>query len=209
MVCNYYSKSNSNKGSCCHFILLQLQLLLLVLLLFHYPVHVETMSMSYSQKLASALLQISGPAAEHLPRACIYVAGGGSGAISTLAATPGASAVLLEGLLAYDRRSFLNCVKSTSYASSSVVWSSDKSFCSKEAALALSSAALKRSLDLTPRMSQREKCVGVGCTSALVSSVPKKGDHRCFVALSNIDGTSNVYSLILSKGVGRYVIYKL
>lgn len=169
-----------------------------LIILFLLAYNVIAMSM-LNQKLASVLLQANQLT---LPtRVCIFVAGGGSGAISTLAATPGASSVLLEGLLAYDQRSFLDCVKDVN----SSIWSSDVSFCSKEAALALSNAALKRSLSLTPRISQWQQCVGVGCTSALVSNTPKKGDHRCFVALTSVDGTSNVYSLILSKESGRFV----
>ncbi|MFM8289563.1 MAG: hypothetical protein ACKOGA_22975, partial [Planctomycetaceae bacterium] len=46
--------------------------------------------------------------------------------------------------------------------------------------------------------------VGVGCTAALVSDRPKRGEHRCHVAVHSAFGTRLV-SLTLSKGARRRV----
>ena len=43
-------------------------------------------------------------------KACIAVAGGGSNAASSIASTPGASSILLESIVTYDRRSFADFV---------------------------------------------------------------------------------------------------
>lgn len=43
-------------------------------------------------------------------KACIAVAGGGSNAASSIASTPGASSILLESIVTYDRRSFAEYV---------------------------------------------------------------------------------------------------
>lgn len=152
------------------------------------------MTSTAGQKISTTLTQ----KCSSLNRACIAIAGGGGGAISTLAATPGASSVLLEGLVAYDRRSFVEFVGSSNL-------SDVPGICSKEAALAMSNAALRRCFHLTPDIGERHKCIGVGCTSALVSARPKKGDHRCHVALTTANGCSSIYSIVLDKEAKRYV----
>jgi nicotinic acid mononucleotide adenylyltransferase len=93
---------------------------------------------------------------------CIAIAGGGSHAIATLAATPGASALLLEGTLTYDRRSFHSYVQY-------VPASEDNKFkyVSSEAAHLLSKMALARALRYRPK--ELSQCIGVGSSSALVS----------------------------------------
>mmetsp|Transcript_12967 Transcript_12967/g.19758 ORF Transcript_12967/g.19758 Transcript_12967/m.19758 type:complete len:514 (-) Transcript_12967:134-1675(-) len=165
---------------------------LVLFLILHAPEVHSAMSSIAGQKLSTTLIQ----KCSSLNRACIAIAGGGGGAISTLAATPGASSVLLEGLVAYDRRSFVEFVGSSNL-------SDVPGICSREAAIALSNAALRRSFHLTPDIGERHKCIGVGCTSALVSTRPKKGDHRCHVALTTADGCSNIYSIVLDKEAKR------
>mmetsp|Transcript_58767 Transcript_58767/g.143753 ORF Transcript_58767/g.143753 Transcript_58767/m.143753 type:complete len:639 (+) Transcript_58767:56-1972(+) len=94
----------------------------------------------------------------------IVVAGGGGHAISTLASTSGASSLLLEGVVAYDRNSYLRYCNMK-----------DKKgfvFSSYEAAKVASEAAIKqaltiRSMDDNLRLMPR--CIGIGSASALVS----------------------------------------
>jgi nicotinic acid mononucleotide adenylyltransferase len=98
-------------------------------------------------------------------RACIVVAGGGGYSISTVSATSGASSLLLEGTIAYDRNSFLQYVNMPDQKGFQ--------FSNVEAAIMLSMAALNRavkycSMDDNIRLMPR--CIGVGCASALVSS---------------------------------------
>jgi hypothetical protein len=96
--------------------------------------------------------------------ASIVVAGGGGHAISTLSSTSGASSLLLEGVVAYDRNAYLrycNMPDTKGFV-----------FSSHEAARVASLAALKqalniRSMDDNVRLMAR--CVGVGSASALVS----------------------------------------
>jgi nicotinic acid mononucleotide adenylyltransferase len=104
----------------------------------------------------------------------VAIAGGGSHFLSTLASTPGASAVLLEGVVAYDRESFHDYLYSnrqgdalekqllelsvqgetiiTEPATDDII-SRPKTwrYASKEASLLLGSAAMHRGLYLTTR----------------------------------------------------------
>ena len=135
-------------------------------------------------------------------RLYIAVAGGGGTAISTLASTPGASKVFLEGRILYDPQSFLRfVVPTTQQLSSSTTPTEILSFCSKEAAISLATSALRSCIDLTPHIAERTACVGLGCTSVLVSTTPKKGHHRCYVALatSTYGEPHKLYSCILTK----------
>lgn len=137
---------------------------------------------------------ISGQATRGHPiRACIAIAGGGANAASAIASTPGASSVLLEAIVAYDRRSFaefvstnlnmegarddangwmseLESMEDTSSGSDTSSHSSGSfHFCSAQAAILLSRSALNRSLKLSPSFRDRcLHCVGVGSASSLV-----------------------------------------
>jgi nicotinic acid mononucleotide adenylyltransferase/nicotinamide mononucleotide (NMN) deamidase PncC len=96
---------------------------------------------------------------------CLAVAGGGGHAISTLAATPGASSILLEGSVTYDRKSYRAYVGLPSSITTDFRYSSHK------AAKLASEAALKRALNFRSHsLKLMTGCVGVGCASALVSS---------------------------------------
>jgi hypothetical protein len=95
---------------------------------------------------------------------CIVVAGGGGHAISTLAATPGASSILLEGSVAYNRKSYRAYVGLPSNTT-------DFRYSSHKAAKLASEAALKRALNFrSDNLRLMSGCVGVGCASTLVSS---------------------------------------
>ena len=95
---------------------------------------------------------------------CLAIAGGGGYAIATLAATPGASSMLLEGTVLYDRKSFRSYVGLPSHTT-------DFRYSSLNAAKLASEAALKRALDYrSSNLRLMNGCVGIGCASALVSS---------------------------------------
>ena len=152
---------------------------------------------SLTVQLAAEL--VNGQSSHARPiRACIAIAGGGSHSASTIASTPGASSLLLESVVTYDRRSFADYIsqninvsddknnngwlseledRSSSHThtsgSSSDSGSSSSTdsfhFCSAQAAILLSRSALRRSLQLSP--SFRDKClncVGLGSASSLV-----------------------------------------
>jgi hypothetical protein len=98
-------------------------------------------------------------------RLCIVIAGGGGKSVSTLAATSGASSLLLEGTIAYDRNSFLQYVGKPD--------TRGFKFSDAEAASLASVAALKRALNycsMDDNVRLMPRCIGVGCASALVSS---------------------------------------
>lgn len=226
-------------------------------------------------------------------RACIAVAGGGSYATSAIVSVPGASSVLLESIVVYDRTSFAeyvsrntNCDEAggggggdgagrkrwlvemedhvarwrgakritttttiphpmmydvdTSFATSVEEEKEDEEaekktdggynmtivhernpplplgdvkhhknfdpfrFCSIEAAMLLSQSALRRSLDLSPSLTDRcLRCAGVGCTSSLVAG-PGEGRRgrrsRAYVACSTITDGTWVWELELDCG---------
>ncbi|KAL7441405.1 hypothetical protein ACHAXH_009079 [Discostella pseudostelligera] len=118
-------------------------------------------------------------------KACIAVAGGGSNAASSIASIPGASSILLESIVTYDRRSFAEYVTqniaqvdnerwlvdleniatetggtSTGDDSSSTSSRSNQrtesfQFCSMQAAVLLSRSSLHRTIQLTPSFQDR------------------------------------------------------
>lgn len=64
---------------------------------------------SLSQQLAARLIHGKSNNSRSM-KACIAIAGGGSSAISSIASTSGASSLLLEGIVTYDRLSFAKFV---------------------------------------------------------------------------------------------------
>lgn len=118
------------------------------------------------------------------------VAGGGGTFMSGLASTPGASAILVEGTLTYDRQSYRN------YVNKEIDMETFK-FCSKEAAqLAAESALTKASRlcafevskhdDFPFPLSNFPKCIGVGCASALLSDSKRKNrTSRAYVSVTS------------------------
>jgi hypothetical protein len=127
-----------------------------------------------SQEVAQRLVKMT---EENKSLVCIAIAGGGSDAIATLAATPGASSLLLEGTLTYDRSSFHSYVQHSPD-------SEGFKYVSSEAAHLLSKAALERALRYRPK--QQSQCVGVGASSALVSKPDRLS--RGHIVATHADG---------------------
>jgi hypothetical protein len=117
---------------------------------------------------------------ENKPYACIAVAGGGGHAISTLASTPGASSLFLEGTITYDRKSLQNYIGQTI--------PKDQKYVSYETASLLSRAAVQRAMQYRDNLHDYPQCVGVGITSTLVSTVEHSKNSFGFVVVTRADG---------------------
>lgn len=119
---------------------------------------------SYAEKLITT--NKNNPNQKH--QFCVYLAGGGSMSVSTLAATPGASSFLLEGRTTYDRHSYLNAVEMPDRDTKGKGFS----YGGEEAASLASSAALTQALKLTSMdddLKRMPLTIGIGCASVLVS----------------------------------------
>jgi len=119
---------------------------------------------SYAEKLISK--NSGSPNQRH--QFCVYLAGGGSMSVSTLAATPGSSSFLLEGRTTYDRHSYLNACEMPDRDTKGKGFS----YGGEEAAGIAAGAALKQALMLTSMdddLRRMPLSIGVGCASALVS----------------------------------------
>jgi nicotinic acid mononucleotide adenylyltransferase len=115
----------------------------------------------------------------HKCRLVVAVAGGGSCMASTLAATPGASSLLMEAMTLYDRESFL--AFTTHHHHHHKPQQSKLQYASMTAAQCAAVAALQRALYLTvgsttcqrPQyraLSQMPYTIGLACASQLVTS---------------------------------------
>eukprot|EP00549_Striatella_unipunctata_P007881 CAMPEP_0118702590 /NCGR_PEP_ID=MMETSP0800-20121206/17981_1 /TAXON_ID=210618 ORGANISM="Striatella unipunctata, Strain CCMP2910" /NCGR_SAMPLE_ID=MMETSP0800 /ASSEMBLY_ACC=CAM_ASM_000638 /LENGTH=470 /DNA_ID=CAMNT_0006603819 /DNA_START=169 /DNA_END=1581 /DNA_ORIENTATION=- len=136
-------------------------------------------------------------------RVCIAVAGGGGQAITSLAATPGASALLLEGIVTYDRQSFMSFVHNNGKSSDkNTIFDESFKFASNDSVLLLAESALQKALRFTPELSKMQRCIGVGCSSALVSPNRTSGrGSRAHVAVISSDGTTTGKTVFFEKGV--------
>ena len=119
-------------------------------------------------------------------QAVIVVTGGGSLAISDLLTVPGASAFLLEARVPYS-----------SPALTEWLGRAPEQSCGRETALAMSVVAYQRARQMS---ADSEMAIGVGCTAALVSDRPKRGEHRAWIATQTMNATRLV-ELSLSKGL--------
>ena len=115
------------------------------------------------------------------------ITGGGASSLGMLLSVPGGSRTVLEGIVPYHERSLANWLKKV-----------PEQACSAATALAMGSAAFQRAELLQPDVRGAE-LFGIGCTAALASDRPKKGDHRVHVALQTHARTTLI-SLKLNKG---------
>ena len=125
------------------------------------------------------------------PHVALFVAGGGTQLAPWLLATPGASACVVDLQVPYSRA-----------ALAQLLGEAPERFCCPLVARQLAAAAFARARELhestTPGATPRP-CVGLGCTAALVSSEPRRGSHRCFVAVCTERGVHEL-SVELTKG---------
>jgi hypothetical protein len=143
------------------------------------------------KRLISELYSLPAP-----PQLCISVTGGGGQAIAWLLAVPGASACLLEATVPYSPVSGRQWMGGAAAAPASL--------CSEEAAVALAREAYSRAMHLSVAehgltLSAAAPVLGIGCTAAVASTRPKRGEHRCHVAAYSSAGVAT-YSLRLAKG---------
>jgi hypothetical protein len=110
--------------------------------------------------------------------------GGGARAIAHLATTPGASAVVLEGLMPSARE-----------AVDRLLGGRQESYCSPRTARRLATAAWQRAVDDgTPPA----HAIGAAVVASLKTVAPKRGPHRVIVAIQTLAATS-VAALELEK----------
>lgn len=133
---------------------------------------------SYAKKLVQDNLQKD---EAHRTSCCIAVAGGGATSISSLASTSGASQMLLDGAIAYSRKSYLSYVGLPSSTTGFY-------YTSLNAAKLASIAALHRAFRFqTGDVRRMPGCIGVGCASALTSSAGEK-ESCAYIVATKADG---------------------
>ena len=98
----------------------------------------------------------------------LAVTGGGASAPAALMAVPGASRTVLEVLVPYRTR-----------ALAEFLGREPGQACSAATAAAMADRAYDRAAALVPGSS----AFGLGCTAALATDRPKKGDHRVYLAV--------------------------
>lgn len=108
-------------------------------------------------------------------RVVLVATGGGARAISHLVGTPGASAVVIEGLVPYARE-----------AIDRLLGGPQESYCSSRTARRLAVAAWQRARDAG---ATAEAALGVAVTASLKTRQPKRGGHRLFVAIQSLAAT--------------------
>jgi len=130
--------------------------------------------------------------AERGARLVLVATGGGSGAISHLVSTPGASSIVLEAVVPYARE-----------AIDDLLGGPQETYCSARTARRLAMTAWQRACRLdeaagTDTGVAARRAVGVAITAGLATTQPKKGDHRAIVAVQTLMGT-RVAELVLDK----------
>ena len=122
-------------------------------------------------------------------RLVLVSTGGGAGGIAALVGTPGASAVVLEGLVPYARE-----------AIDALLGGPQESYCSARTARRLAVAAWQRAARLSGvAAAPTSACLGAAVTASLRTRAPKRGQHRVFAAMHSLDAT-RVAELVLEKG---------
>jgi nicotinamide mononucleotide (NMN) deamidase PncC len=116
----------------------------------------------------------------------IAVTGGGSDAISSLLAVPGASATVLEAVVPYAPTALADWLGGV-----------PDHYCSARTARAMAMAAFQRARVLTDADPSRIR--GIGASASLASNRPKRGAHRVHVAWQSAK-TTDVMSCELQKG---------
>lgn len=113
------------------------------------------------------------------PQIVIYLTGGGAKLFPWMLATPGASKCVLEFKVPYSQKS-LELLLNTR----------PRRFCGPDVArkMALAAYAQAQLLQSATDDSEKPPCIGLGCTAALRSERPRRGQHRCFIAVCTSQG---------------------
>lgn len=124
-------------------------------------------------------------------RLCLSIAGGGGHFLSTLAATSGASQVLLEGTINYDRESYRRYVERD-------LPSEAFKYCSALSAIYAAESALRRAMQLSAAadpayghhaVKYMNHSLGMACASALRSESSKSGRaSRAYICAHKLEG---------------------
>jgi nicotinic acid mononucleotide adenylyltransferase/nicotinamide mononucleotide (NMN) deamidase PncC len=136
------------------------------------------MDAAWSQMIAA--MQASGR------QAVLAITGGGTGAIAELLRVPGGSRLLLEAIVPYDPGSLRD-----------YLGADPEQACSAETAVAMAERARRRAAALGK---PDGVAIGLGATASLASDRPKRGDHRCHIAVATAAAT-DLTSIVLEKGL--------
>lgn len=110
----------------------------------------------------------------------IAVTGGGSGAISALLQTPGASRTILEAIVPYSLAALTDWIGAK-----------PEQACSAATARAMAMAAFMRARELAPDAAP-QTWLGIGATASLATDRPKRGERRVHAAFQTYDRTFEV-----------------
>lgn len=112
-------------------------------------------------------------------RVALAITGGGSGALTSLLAVPGASRTVLEGQVPYAASAL------TDY-----LGNQPDRFCDDATALAMGVAAFQRATILAGDETSRDTLLGLGATASLTTERPKRGDHRALITVQTASSTT-------------------
>jgi hypothetical protein len=112
----------------------------------------------------------------------LAVTGGGSGAISALLQTPGASRTILEAVVPYSLSALADWIGGQ-----------PDQACSEATARAMAMAAFARARQLAPEANPNE-ITGIGATASLATDRPKRGERRIHFACQRHDRTFEGFS---------------
>ena len=118
------------------------------------------------------------------PMGVFNVTSGGSLLLADLLTEPGASATVLAAAVPYAES-----------AQNQLIGKNPHSACSAGTARALAMAAWQQATELNPGQSN---LFGFGCTAALATNRPKRGDHRVHLAVQT-QTTTNTLSFVFDK----------
>lgn len=119
-------------------------------------------------------------------QAVLYATGGGFQALSWLLTVPGASRTVLDARVPYATQALADVLGGTEPAT----------FASPETARGMAAAAYRAAVQVAP---YGTPVVGLGCSCALATDRPKRGDHKVIVA-AHSGSTAAHWAVSLEKG---------
>ena len=138
-------------------------------------------------------------------KVCLYLAGGGTTAVAVLAGTSGASSLLLESRTLYDRYALL---QACAVPDADTVGPHKVAFASRAAAILASQAALQHAMTVTAlsttNLLQLPLTIGIGCTSALVTTPPTNTSSS-----SNSTGSGGRGNIVATRSDGLRLLVTL